>query len=58
MKRSIVFAIVVLSFICTIFTATFAQERKPGSQTRQQAEEFIKGWPGEAKKSATSMIKK
>lgn len=58
MKRTVVFAIVVVSFICIFFTGAFAQERKPASPTRQQAEELIKGWPGEQKKAATAMIQK
>jgi hypothetical protein len=31
---------------------------KPAALNKQQAEEFVRGWPGEAKKAATAMIQK
>ncbi|MGI8893459.1 MAG: hypothetical protein ACR2GN_08360 [Bacteroidia bacterium] len=54
MKKRVMISVMMLLFSI----ATFAQDRKPATLSKQQAEQFVQGWPGTAKKSATAMIQK
>lgn len=54
MKKSVM----IITMMLCLSIASFAQDRKPAALNKQQAEEFIRGWPGEAKKAATAMIQK
>jgi hypothetical protein len=54
MKKSVM----IIAMMLCLSIASFAQDRKPAALNKQQAEEFVRGWPGEAKKAATAMIQK